>query len=233
VPDPAVATASQPAVAGRPRSRRIRTIVVVVLAAALLGGGGVAAMLLADKWGSEGTSTSSDLPLDPTDPTYSDGEDQAGDVPDGWERVDDVEGFSLVLPKGWKRQVEKEQIDYTPDGGEHFVRIAIDESPDFDTPFRHLADLETQVGARLGDYQRVSLETNTFRDRPGALWDFTWNALAKDTEFPGPRRAIEQSYFDRAGVEYVIYMSSPAADWDTAREQFDTILRGWQPPPAQ
>ncbi|MEU9185206.1 protein kinase [Streptomyces sp. NPDC048484] len=240
VPDPAGATTNQPAVVGPPRRRGARTLVMVVLAAALLGGGGVAAMLLADRGGSDDTSTSSGSSGSPADPPASAGEDdgkqtgeaEAGDVPDGWERVNDVKGFSLVLPEGWKRQVEGEQIDYTPDGGEHFVRIAIDDSPDFDTPYRHLLDLETQL-QRLTNYQQVSLESNTFRDRPGALWDFTWNAQPKDTEFPGPRRATEQSYFSRDGVEYVIYMSAPAADWDTAREQFDTVLRGWQPPPAQ
>ncbi|MFH8464256.1 serine/threonine-protein kinase [Streptomyces sp. NPDC017991] len=239
-PDPAVATANQPAVVGGPRRRRFRTVAAVVLAAALVGGGGVAAMLLADGWGDDDASKSSNHSTSPETPSPSGtgGEDdgkqteaaQTGDVPDGWARVDDPEGFSLVLPEGWKRQVEGTQVDYTPDAGEHFVRIAVDESPDFDNPYRHLVDLEQQISGRLSEYQQVGLESNTFRDRPGALWDFTWTALGKDTEFPGPRRAIEQSYLGRDGVEYVIYMSAPAADWETAREQFDTVLRGWRPP---
>jgi tRNA A-37 threonylcarbamoyl transferase component Bud32 len=235
--DPAGVTAHQPAVVGGPGRRRIRIVAAVVLAAALVGGGSVAAMLLADGRGDDDTSTSAGPTPSPGTSSSPSGDDdgkqtdanQAGDVPDGWERVDDVKGFSLVLPEGWKRQVENDQVDYTPDGGEHFVRIAVNDSPDFDTPYRHLVDLEEQL-ARLSDYRRVTLETNTYRDRPGALWDFTWTALAKDTEFPGPRRAIEQAYYGRDGVEYVIYMSAPAGDWDTARERFDTILRGWQPP---
>jgi len=236
-PDPAVATANQQAVGGRPERRRFRTLAAVVLTAALVGGGAVAAVQFADGWRDDDTSTSSGGPSSPSSSAGEDGkqteEAQAGDVPDGWERVDDPQGFSLVLPKGWKRQLEDTQVDYTPDGGEHFVRIAIDESPDFDSPIRHLEDLDTQVSGRLSNYQRVSLESNIFRDRSGALWDFTWTALPKDTEFPGPRRAIEQAYLGRDGVEYVIYMSSPVEDWDTARKQFDTILRGWQPPASQ
>ncbi|MFD3378678.1 MULTISPECIES: protein kinase [unclassified Streptomyces] len=240
-PDPAVATLNQPAVAGRQR-RKVSTLVLVVILAALVGGGGVAALLYAEGWGSGSKSTSSPDPSSST-PSSSGGatddgngnqtpDTGTGGVPDGWERVDDPQGFSLVLPKGWKRQVENTQVDYTPDNGEHFVRIAVDDSPDFDTPYTHLLDLEEQLG-RLRDYRRVSLEENTFRDRPGALWDFTWTALLKDTEFPGPRRASEQAYLSRDGVEYVIYMSAPAADWDTAKEQFDTILRSWRPPGAQ
>jgi eukaryotic-like serine/threonine-protein kinase len=245
-PDPVVATMNQPTVAGTQR-RKVSTLVLVVILAALVGGGGVAAMLYADGWGNDTNSTSSPdrSSPDPSSSTPSssagatdDGKGNqtpdtgAGGVPDGWERVNDPKGFSLVLPKGWKRQVENTQVDYTPDNGEHFVRIAIDDAPDFDTPYTHLLDLEEQLG-RLQDYQRIGLEENTFRDRPGALWDFTWTALAKDTEFPGPRRASEQAYLSRDGVEYVIYMSAPAADWDTAKERFDTILRSWRPPGAQ
>ena len=238
-PDPVVATMNQPTVAGTNR-RRVSTLVLVVVLAALIGGGGVAAMLYADGWGSGDNSESSSSPSSPSSSAGAtdDGQGkptqgtQSGGVPDGWERVNDVEGFSLALPKGWKRQTEGEQVDYTPDSGEHFVRIAVDDSPDFDTPYMHLLDLEQQLSGRLQDYQTVSLAENTFRDCPGALWDFTWTALSKDTEFPGPRRAIEQSYLGRDGVEYVIYMSAPATDWETARERFDAILRGWRPPPA-
>ncbi len=32
----------------------------------------------------------------------------------------------------------------------------------------------------------------------------------------------------RDGVEYVIYMSAPAEDWETARQQFRTVLQSWQ-----
>ncbi|MGA6220822.1 protein kinase domain-containing protein [Streptomyces umbrinus] len=236
-----VATMNQPAVAGTQR-RKVSTLVLVVILAALVGGGGVAALLYADGWGNSGNSESSSDPSSsapsPSASATDDGKGNqtpgtgTGGVPDGWERVEDPQGFSLVLPKGWKRQTENTQVDYTPDNGEHFVRIAVDDAPDFDTPYTHLLDLEEQLG-RLQDYRRVGLEENTFRDRPGALWDFTWTALAKDTEFPGPRRASEQAYLSREGVEYVIYMSAPAADWATAKEQFDTILRSWRPPGAQ
>ncbi|WUR86346.1 serine/threonine protein kinase [Streptomyces phaeochromogenes] len=236
-----VATMNQPAVAGTQR-RKVSTLVLVVILAALVGGGGVAALLYADGWGNSSNSESSSDPSSsapsPSASATDDGKGNqtpgtgTGGVPDGWERVNDPQGFSLVLPKGWKRQTENTQVDYTPDNGEHFVRIAVDDSPDFDTPYTHLLDLEEQLG-RLQDYRRVGLEENTFRDRPGALWDFTWTALAKDTEFPGPRRASEQAYLSREGVEYVIYMSAPAADWATAKEQFDTILRSWRPPGAQ
>ncbi|MDX2931936.1 serine/threonine-protein kinase [Streptomyces ipomoeae] len=232
-----VVMAHRPATAAPRRRGSVRTVALVVLVAALVGGGAAAALYYVDevRAGSSSVSTGAERTAGTADATGDSGADGGEQpvtdgVPDGWVRVEDPEGFSLALPKGWKRQVEGAQIDYTPDNGEHFVRVAVDESPDFDSPYHHQVDLEEQVRDRLAGYQRVSLEENIYRDRPGALWDFTWTALAKDTEFPGPRRAIEQTYLARDGVEYTIYMSSPVEDWETAREQFETVLRSWRPP---
>lgn len=208
------------------KRRRGRTVALVLLLAVLVGGGGAVAAHYADGWrAGSGSATAGTAGTDEAE----DGDQPADGVPEGWERVEDPEGFSLALPKGWKRQVKGTQIDYTPDKGEHFLRVAVDDSPDFDSPYHHQLDLEEQVRTR-SDYQQVTLEENIYRDRPGALWDFTWTAPATSTEFrPGPRRAIEQMYLSRDGVEYTIYMSSPAADWDTAEEQFYAVLRSWRP----
>ncbi|WP_405648592.1 protein kinase domain-containing protein [Streptomyces uncialis] len=147
-------------------------------------------------------------------------------VPEGWNRAKDPVGFSLAVPEGWEREVNGSQIDYTADGGEHFIRIGYDPATDYDTPYTHLVDLEKQL-SRLPDYTRRDLTSNTFRDRPGARWEFTWTSEGKST-LPGPRRAVEQAYVTRDGAEYVIYMSGPAADWSTTSAQFETVLRSWR-----
>jgi hypothetical protein len=219
------------------RRRRGRTIALVVVLAALIGGGGAVAMNYLNgarsddthNSGSPGTANPGTTKPGSTPTATSSTREPSGAGPGSWVQRDDVEGFTISLPdKSWQRQANGNQVDYTPDGGKHFVRIAIDDSPDFPTPFAHQQDLEEQL-TKLVDYHRVQLQSNTFRDCPGSLWDFTWTALAKQTPFPGKRRAIEQTYLSREGVEYAIYMSSPAADWDTARRQFDVILRSWLP----
>ncbi|MFE2711089.1 serine/threonine-protein kinase [Streptomyces mirabilis] len=219
------------------RRRRGRTIALVVVLAALIGGGSAVAMHYVNGARTDGTRNSaSSGTANPgttkpgSTPTATSGtQEPSGAVPDTWVQRDDVEGFTISLPdKTWQRQANGNQVDYTPDGGKHFVRIAIDDSPDFPTPFAHQQDLEQQL-TKLAEYHQVLLQSNTFRDCPGSLWDFTWTALPKQTPFPGKRRAIEQTYLSREGVEYAIYMSSPAADWDTARRQFDVILRSWLP----
>ncbi|MFF5101886.1 serine/threonine-protein kinase [Streptomyces sp. NPDC000134] len=224
---------------GPSRRRRLRTLAVVIAAAVVVGAGAAVLMRGTDLGGDTGKDTAAtgsptpDTSGSAPDPSGSGTTDDkaTGSVPHGWVRYDDPLGFSLWLPEGWKRQPLDEdgdlrQIDYTPDGGEHFVRIAVDTAPDFNDPYAHQLDLEQQL--KLVGYRRVTLERSTYRDRDSARWEFTWNALAKDTPFPGPRRAVEEAYLSRDGVEYILYMSSPQADWATTREQFTAVLQGWQ-----
>ncbi|SDN02940.1 Serine/threonine protein kinase [Streptomyces sp. cf386] len=221
--------------AARPSKRRpLRTFALVVALAAVVGGG---TAVVLQKWGpdSPGASESTTTPSTSPSPSATDDQRPVGGVPASWVRVDDPLGFSLYLPKGWKREVVGEendglqQVDYTPDGGDHFVRIAVDISPDFANAYDHQVDLEEQVSVRLVDFRTVSLKEDLYRDRDGSLWEYTYTAQAKDTPFPGPRRAIDQAYIDRDGTEYAILMSSPASDWTTTREQFTAVLKGWQP----
>ncbi|MBX9362340.1 protein kinase [Streptomyces sp. WAC04114] len=214
-------TSTGPQPAGSGRRRRLRTLALIVALAAIVGG---ATAVVLQQWhqnrqGGSGSSVSTT-------------EGPGGSVPDSWIRYDDPAGFSLHLPKGWKRtpfgpQGELKQIDYSPDGGRHFVRIAVDRSPDFADPYAHQLDLEQQL-QRLVDYKRVRLERNVYRDREGARWEYTWTAQPKDIKFPGPRRAVEETYVARDGTEYALYMSSPAADWPTVSKQFTALLQGWQ-----
>jgi eukaryotic-like serine/threonine-protein kinase len=226
-------TIGPPPASGRTGRRRLRTLAVVVAVAALLGGGAAIAL---QNWnsghrdgsdGAAGPATSGSSPASPTSTPD-------GAVPADWHSVQDPLGFKLSLPKGWKRSVygingDLKQIDYTPDGGRHFLRIAVDSSPDFSDAFAHQLDLEQQL-QRLVDYRRVTMRKNLYRDREGSVWDYTWTALAKDgANTAGRRRAIEETYYSREGVEYAIYMSSPAKDWPTASKQFTWVLQSWDP----
>ncbi|WP_459738341.1 serine/threonine-protein kinase [Streptomyces sp. E-15] len=223
----------------RPR-RRLRTLVLVVAVAAVLGAGGAVAV---QRWGGAERSGGTGASQATTSPDATGGAVPGSDgtVPASWRRYDDEWGFSLYLPEGWSRNVvgdpaspgaprDLRQVDYTPDGGEHFVRIAMDTSPDFRDGHTHQLDLDEQLSERLVDYHRIRLERNVYRDLGGSVWEYTWTAQPKDTPFPGPRRAMEETYISRDGTEYVIYISSPAVDWDTTRKQFKAVLQGWQQP---
>lgn len=223
--------------ADRPGRRRLRNVVLVAVLAALIGGG---TAVVLQKWDSgrrpdAGPSATTPPVTSPApNPARTGKAGPAGGLPAGWVRRNDPYGFSIAVPDaGWRRQgADKKihQVDYTPDGGKHFIRIAVDDSPDFPTAHDHQLDLEQQLQLHgLVDYKRVTLQANTFRDCAGSRWEYTWTALGKDTDFPGPRHAVEETYFSRQGVEYAIYMSGPAGDWATTQKQFRTVLQSWRP----
>ncbi|MFJ1546996.1 serine/threonine-protein kinase [Streptomyces sp. NPDC088246] len=235
LPHPVAASTAPLSPPATRRSRgRWRTTVLVIAAAALVGGGaGLAAMKYGDRADSavESGGTSTHAPVTPkksaTSPVPKPVPSGNG-IPDGWHRVDDPEGFSLTVPIGWERRADRNQIDYTPDNGVHYIRISIDPAPDFENPYMHMLNLEKQLAKRLPGYERKTLHPNTYRDREGSLWEFTWT---ETKDHPGPRHAIDQMYYGEAGgPEYAMYMTGPASDWDKTREQFDTMLRGWRAP---
>ncbi|MFI8350918.1 serine/threonine-protein kinase [Streptomyces sp. NPDC085596] len=213
------------------RGRHTRTLALVAAAVVVFCASLTAGYL---QWGGGHHTAAED---DPTEGPSASASATAspGTVPDDWVRYDDPVGFSLLLPKEWKRSVSIDQdgirqVDYSPDKGKHLVRVAVDTEPDFRTSYEHLTNLDQRVSPRLLDYRRLNLKEELFRDLPGARWEYTWNALAKDGPhyFPGPYHAIDVGYMNSEETEYAIYASSPADDWDTTKKQFNWILRSFQ-----
>ncbi|MEU2245937.1 serine/threonine-protein kinase [Streptomyces sp. NPDC019224] len=230
-PGPAAPPAPGPAA----RRGRWRTTVLVLVLAALLGGGaGIAAMLYAHRTEAAGATSGgtgspnprTPGPATPTPTGSPSGDTVTQEVPDGWRRVVDPSGFSVLLPEGWEREVNENNIDYSPDGGVHYFRVSADPAPDHDHPYDHMIELEKSLGARLPEYRRLELNSNVYREYTGSIWEFTWTE--KDGE---ARHAIDQMYFAQdGGPEYALYMTGPADDWDETRDRFHAILRSWRPP---
>ncbi|MER7520098.1 protein kinase domain-containing protein [Streptomyces sp. NPDC126499] len=234
-PTPAHGTVPTPIAApaqGRARGRWRPALLAAVVAGLLAGGAVFAAMTHFggdnNDQGGRGTDPSLTTGTDKDGTNGTDGTDaDKGGVPAGWHRVEDPEGFSLVVPDGWKRQADGDQIDYTPDNGRHRIRISIDPSPDFENPYMHMLDLEKIVRKRA-EYQRIRLTQNTFRDQVNScVWEFTW---IEKRDFPGPRHAIDQVYYGDDGTEYALYMASPEESWARTREQFDIVKKYWRAP---
>ncbi|MEV5952839.1 serine/threonine-protein kinase [Streptomyces sp. NPDC051987] len=218
-----------------PGRRRLRTLALVVALAALVGGGVAVAL---QKWDSgkreEGGGVAS--PVTSTAPSQggTGTPTSNGTIPAGWKQYKDPVGFTLYLPAGWKRSVSikkkagLEQIDYSPDGGTHLVRVAVDTSPDFDNAYDHMRNLDAQLRNRLVDYRTMSLTKGVYRDMPSSRWEYTWTALPKDAKVPGPYRALDVAYFNGDGVEYALYTASPVGDWATTSKQFTSVLQSWR-----
>lgn len=244
----ATVPAPQAAPSGPGHRGRWRTTAVAVVVAAVLGGVGFAALKYAGSGDTAGNAGSTDNGSQVTDTTAgqsaNDGTTEGGTAgagtaggggadngttPEEWTQVEAEEGFSLKVPKGWERQMDGDQIDYTPDNGRHLIRISIG-SPDYENPYMHMLSMEKTV-QRFPEYARLKLAPNTYRDQAkSALWEFTWT---EKTGNPGKRHAIDQIYYTGdSDTEYAIYMSGPEEDWATTRKQFDAVLRSWQAPPS-
>ncbi|MEU5622731.1 protein kinase domain-containing protein [Streptomyces tendae] len=234
VPGHAAAGAVGGAAPRRPRSTRARTLALVVTVAALIGAGTAVLLQQRDEGGSSAGADPTHGQTASPSASATTGKGPGGSVPADWTRRQDPLGFSLYLPANWQRtdfdgdSGELRQIDYTPDGGEHVLRISVDTAPDYNDPYAHQQDLDAQLDGRLVDYRRISLERVTYRDRDSARWEYGWTALAKDTEFPGPRRAVSQTYLSRDGVEYALNMTGPAGDWPATQRRFKAVLQSWQ-----
>ncbi|MDI3405518.1 serine/threonine-protein kinase [Streptomyces cavernicola] len=214
----------QPPPQPQPPRHRWRNTVAVIVAAGLVGVGAAVGILeFADRGGEQGRNAAQN------GSSGDDGEGRTeGAVPKDWVRIkDDVAGFSLLLPPDFKRRTFGDQIDYTPDNGRHLLRIGVNKVPPEENSYVHAKVMEKQGMGRLPTYERVQLESNTFRGRPGAIWEFSWTET--DGVGKGERRAIDQLYIAADGTEYAIYMAGPAKDWDRTRERFEHVLRGWRP----
>ncbi|WP_020124799.1 serine/threonine-protein kinase [Streptomyces canus] len=215
----------------RAKRRHLRTVALIAAFAAMVGGGTV---VLIQKWGplDRGSAKASGLSPEPLQ-TGTEFDQEAG-VPALWKRVDDPLGFSLHLPEDWRREVVDEDldgirhVDYSPDGGRHFIRIDVNTSPKFASAHEHFTQLEQQLKRELAGYRLVEMAENLFRQQEGSLWEYTWDAQARDASFPAPRHTINQAYIDWDGTEYTISMNSPESDWPTSREEFDLVLQSWK-----
>jgi hypothetical protein len=199
---------------GRGSRRRGLLVGVVVGGLVAAGGGFVAARQLTGGGGGHPSPTASDS----AHALSADG------VPKGYVTVHDPAGFSVAVPRGWKRQLDGDQIDYTADDDAHLLRVGIERSPTSPNPYVHLLSLEKSVSA-FPHYRRERLHENTYRGGDGALWEFTWTSTE---DHPGPRHAEEQGYRAQNGAEYEIYESAPAKDWTVAQERFQVALRTWK-----
>ncbi|WP_281292853.1 serine/threonine-protein kinase [Streptomyces qinzhouensis] len=230
--------AARAAGTGGRRGGRMRLAAIVVALAAFVGAvAGVLAMRYADSGDDPDrtdrkpgavTAGGGPTPGSPTGggPSASAGASPAEQIPDGWKRVKDPLGFSLLLPEKWQRMSEKDnQVDYSPDGGLHRLRVGVAETPRFPDPYDHLVTIEREL-SKLPDYRQLSLDRNTFQGRKdAALLEFRWTEKGK---FGGPRRAVDQFYIDEGGTEYALFLAGPAGSWDSFRADYDGILKGWR-----
>ncbi|MEU2128376.1 hypothetical protein [Streptomyces sp. NPDC018352] len=244
-PTPVVLPASPP-----DSRKRAALIWTGTLVAALLVGGGATTgvLILTDRGDGAGTvedgrpaaqDRSSQSPsaepsqqqtpsADPT-PTASavsatpDATPSAPTVPEGFRLVSDTAGFSFAVPTVWDRRSEKNnQITYAGSTGRAELKVGVIHDAPYSS-YDNFTTLERTADANQKNYRRIGLTANTFRGRPGAIWEYTY----EDRESGETIHAIDQSYIADDGTEYAIYTTERDTEWPGARRIFDTALSTW------
>ncbi|MFI7407417.1 protein kinase [Streptomyces sp. NPDC049627] len=196
---------------GRKRKRRVLLPAVSVLAAS------AAAVILyassydggtpgrADRTGTTRTASAAPSP-----------------VPDGHHLVRDRQlGVSFPVPDGWKpKKGPSDEVTYADPSGLAGITIGMVD-PAGSHPIEHFKDIETNTEGNYPTYRRLRLQKTTFKGKPAAVWEFTFQGRARAF------RAIDLGYGTAGGREYDIYLSAPEAQWDTYRPVFDAVRDGF------
>jgi hypothetical protein len=139
-------------------------------------------------------------------------------VPDGFHLVTDKTlGISFHVPDGWRADKRTaESVTYLD--GTKLAELTIGTvDPAGSHPMAHFEDIEANTKVNYpGSYRKLRMQRTSFRGQPAAIWEFTFQGRARAF------RAINLGYGREGEREYDIYLSAPAADWDTYRPVFDT-----------
>ncbi|MEU9119649.1 zinc ribbon domain-containing protein [Streptomyces sp. NPDC048506] len=229
--------------------RRAVTWVALALAAFLVGGGATAGALYLDGHkdrpaGAGDKHARSDRPARPSDsgaptpdpsasPSSSASPSDASSsspspsasasaaLPDGFVQKYDPYGFSLGVKSDWKRSVKGTQVDYTAPVGKQYLRIGvIANAPQ--ASYDNFLSMEKGAAKRT-NYQRAELRRNTFQNRPGARWEFTYVNDTGNTV-----HAVDQAYVAADGTEYSVYYECLDVLYDPENDKvFSTALSTW------
>ncbi|MFI1966733.1 serine/threonine-protein kinase [Streptomyces pathocidini] len=203
----------------RGRGRRVVTwtVTVAVVAAAVVGGTwwalrGADEGARASSGGSRPSASAS---------TSASASPAAGPspVPDGYHLVEEEQfGMSVPVPDGWtrKRIPDSDEIAYVDPTGLVGLRIAMLDLASTD-PLQHWKDDEAKSlsEGKLPGYRQLRMQRTTYRGRPAAIWEFTWQGRAREY------RAADLGFGRPGASEYAIYLSAPSDRWSDYKPAFD------------
>ncbi|MEU0180543.1 serine/threonine protein kinase, partial [Streptomyces sp. NPDC006207] len=212
----------------RRRRTGVRVLVAVALAAALAGGGFYAAEHFGSAGGAQGdgarpshsATSSPPSPSSPSSPAPS--VPGPSPVPAGYHLAEEPDrGFSVPVPDGWTRKVsdDGQQVIYVDPTGLAGMRIGTLDYAAND-PLEHFEEEEQQTIPKLPGYERLRMQSTRWRERPAAIWEFSFEGKARDF------RAIDLGFGEPGEREFAVYLSAPTAQWGDFRPVFDNAVAG-------
>ncbi|NJP99875.1 protein kinase domain-containing protein [Streptomyces zingiberis] len=205
----------------RPRRRRAAVwgaVLALVIAAA--GGTAAGVYLWQERAGSEGTGSASGGRTS-SSPSASPSGASPSPLPSGYHYAEEKEfGVSVPVPDGWTREKagSGDEIVYVDPTGLAGLRVNVQDFAS-DDPLQDWKDDEarSREEGKLPGYRQLRMNRTEYRERPAAVWEFTWEGRKRDY------RAINLGFGRPGGKKYVLYLSAPAKDWDRYRPVFDRV----------
>ncbi|WP_111602273.1 serine/threonine-protein kinase [Streptomyces sp. Amel2xB2] len=190
--------------------------VCAVVAAALVAGG--AWWLTEGRNGGEGPGNPA--PSSTSRPSHT-GPPPRPPVADGYRRIKEDIGFSVDVPKGWKRQEKPggQQVDFVggPAGRIELTFSVLDFAEG--SPLKHWQRLEPEVREKSPGYRNLRMNATRYQRQQAAIWEYTWSGRER------PYHAVDLGFGKEGRRHYALYLSAPDARWADSKRYFDMAVK--------
>jgi hypothetical protein len=134
-------------------------------------------------------------------------------APAGFTRYTDPrDGFSLIIPAGWRPVRLDTRVDFDDPTSSRFLRIDTSDTPLAD-PYQNWIDYERQFRQGKSDYRNLGIRrVSDYRPEEGwttADWEFTL----------GGTHVLDRNIRVSDARAHAIYWSTPQSQWDTAESR--------------
>ncbi len=136
----------------------------------------------------------------------------------------DTRGFSVQVPRGWKKQKGQTYVDFQDPAAARKVRLLVEDAHSGGVKAHLEAAEKRQEGQRrqgaISAFRTLRLEKTGVALDGGETWEWEWT-FTKDGE---ERRILWRSTV-RNGKTYTVFLGAPADRFDPNRPLFDEITR--------
>jgi tRNA A-37 threonylcarbamoyl transferase component Bud32 len=171
--------------------------------------------------GSPSATSSAAVPGATASPSRGTAAPRPTTVPVGWQAHADPLGFTISLPPGWAEfQRQKTSVKFRLPGSQTYLLVDMTPWSDSD-PLAALRGVENESVAKgkLPGYRLRTIMSRTFRGRPSADWEFTWQMTI------GRAHVLDRAFTTADGRQVAVYLHTTEADWKDKSPYFDRFAK--------
>ncbi|GGX38315.1 serine/threonine-protein kinase [Streptomyces fructofermentans] len=144
--------------------------------------------------------------------------------PAGYRLAEDPGGFSLAVPKGFRRDPQGERVLYLSEGDTFRIGVKVSD-PQPGGPLGVMRRAAAKGPDTNPGYREGRVTATTRAGRSAALWEFTWNGFS---ESEGARHTYDLCW-EEDGRLYDVWVSAPAGRSREARGHFEVAVGTFAP----